>query len=58
MRNTKKLLNAGITIKEEVYYYVRVCSWFYGETARGVLGLAVAKGYIYVSNVYPVKTYN
>lgn len=30
MRNTKKLLNAGITIKEEVYYYVRVCSWFYG----------------------------
>ena len=28
------------------------------ETVRGVLGLAVAKGYIYVSNVYPVKTYN
>lgn len=28
------------------------------ETARGVLGLAVAKGYIFVSNVSPVKTYN
>ncbi|WP_455533359.1 hypothetical protein [Roseburia inulinivorans] len=28
------------------------------ETARGVLGLAVAKGYIHVTNIYPIKTYN
>ena len=28
------------------------------ETARGVLGLAVAKGYIHVTNTFPYKTYN
>ncbi len=28
------------------------------EVARGVLGLAVARGYILVTSVSPVKTYN
>lgn len=28
------------------------------EVARGVIGLAVARGYIFVSNMAPVKTYN
>lgn len=28
------------------------------EVARGVLGLAVAKGYIHVTNTFPYKTYN
>lgn len=28
------------------------------ESARGVLGLAVARGYIAVSGYAPVKTYN
>lgn len=28
------------------------------ETAREVLGLAIAKGYIHVTNTFPNKTYN
>nr|DAE74733.1 MAG TPA: hypothetical protein [Bacteriophage sp.] len=28
------------------------------EATRGVLGLAVAKGYIHVANTFPYKTYN
>lgn len=28
------------------------------EVARGVLGLAVAKSYIHVTNTFPYKTYN
>lgn len=28
------------------------------EVARGILGRAVAKGFIFVSNTSPVKTYN
>lgn len=45
------------TSQECMSYLMDVLGYSF-EVARGILGLAVARGYIRVSALYPVKTYN
>ena len=45
------------TSKECMDYLQNILGYSF-EVARGVLGLAVARGYVVVSAYAPVKTYN
>ena len=45
------------TSKECMTYLQNILGYFF-EVARGVLGLAVARGYVAVSAYAPVKRYN
>ena len=45
------------TSKECMDFLMNVMGYSF-EASRGVLGLAVARGYIHVSSFTPIKTYN